>query len=121
MAMVMFGHVPMVSANITVAEYISLRAQAHQGNKGANARWRYYIIGLMDGLQAVQAPATEQGAKLHFCMPSDFPVSPKFFDSFIQEALKRYEEAGKLRPRLQTPMAVMIAVELSVAFPCPGD
>ena len=70
------------TANITVAEYMSLRAQAQQGNQGANARWRYYVIGVMDGMQSVHAPATARDADLHFCMPSDFAVSPKFFDGF---------------------------------------
>ena len=73
------------SANITVSEYMKLRAEAMTGNKGAEARWRYYIIGLMDGIQAVQAPAASAGVQLHFCMPDTMPMSPKFLDAFIRK------------------------------------
>ena len=106
------------SANITLAEYMALRAEAHTGNKGAEARWRYYIIGLMDGIQAVQAPATSAGSKLHFCMPDTLPVSPKFLDEFLQQAIGRLSAKGQLKKRTGQPMAVLVAVELKVAFPC---
>lgn len=106
------------AANITLAEYMALRAEAHTGNKGAEARWRYYIIGLMDGIQAVQAPATSAGSKLHFCMPDTLPVSPKFLDEFLQEAIGRLSAKGQLKKRTGQPMAVLVAVELKVAFPC---
>lgn len=106
------------SANITLAEYMTLRAEAKSGSKGAEARWRYYIIGLMDGIQAVQAPATSAGSKLHFCMPEDLPISPRFLDEFIQEAIGRLSAKGQLRKRVTHPMAVVVALELRNAFPC---
>ncbi len=106
------------SANITLHEYMTLRAEAKSGNKGAEARWRYYIIGLMDGIQAVQAPASAQGAKLHFCMPEDLPISPRFLDEFIQEAIGRLSAKGQLKNRIKQPMAVVVALELKSAFPC---
>lgn len=106
------------AANITLAEYMTLRAEAKSGSKGAEARWRYYIIGLMDGIQAVQAPATAQGAKLHFCMPEDLPISPRFLDEFIQEAIGRLSAKGQLKYRIKQPMAVVVALELKSAFPC---
>lgn len=106
------------SANITVAEYMNLRAEAQTGNKGADARWRYYIIGLMDGIQAVQAPAASAGVKLHFCMPNTLPISPKFLDAFIQEAIGRLSAKGILTERVGQPMALLVALELKSAFPC---
>ncbi len=113
------GLVPFpVSANITVGDYMSLRASAKTGNKGAEARWRYYIIGLMDGIQAVQAPATATGSKLHFCMPDTLPISPRFLDEFIQEAIGRLSSKGTLKDRVKQPMAVLVALELRNAFPC---
>ncbi|MEX0694117.1 MAG: hypothetical protein WD075_06720 [Rhodospirillales bacterium] len=115
-AMILFG--APAQANITLAEYMALRAEAHTGNKGAEARWRYYIIGLMDGIQAVQAPAASAGSKLHFCMPDTLPVSPKFLDEFLQEAIGRLSAKGQLNKRVGQPMAVLVAVELKVAFPC---
>jgi hypothetical protein len=72
----------------------------------------------MDGIQAVQAPATAQGAKLHFCMPEDLPVSPRFLDEFIQEAIGRLSAKGQLKNRIKQPMAVVVALELKSAFPC---
>jgi len=108
-----------VSANITVAEYMTLRAEAKTGNKGADARWRYYIIGLMDGIQAVQAPAESEGMKLHFCMPNTLPLSPRFLDAFIQEAIGRLSAKGILTERIGQPMALLVALELKSAFPCP--
>lgn len=107
------------SANITVDEYMTLRAQAKTGNKGAEARWRYYIIGLMDGIQAVQAPAAAAGTQLHFCMPDRLPLSPKFLDAFIQEAIGRRAADGALKATVGQPMAVLIALELRRAYPCP--
>ncbi len=107
------------SANITISEYMNLRAEAKTGNKGAEARWRYYIIGLMDGLQAVQAPAAAAGLRLHFCMPDTLPMSPKFLDAFIQEAIGRLSEKGILAKRINEPMALLVALELKTAFPCP--
>jgi hypothetical protein len=106
------------TANITLAEYMTLRAEAKSGSKGAEARWRYYIIGLMDGIQAVQAPATSAGAELHFCMPDDLPISPRFLDEFLQEAIGRLSAKGQLRKRIKEPMAVIVALELRNAFPC---
>ncbi|MBO6520330.1 MAG: hypothetical protein JJ900_05485 [Rhodospirillales bacterium] len=106
------------SANITVGDYMTLRASAKTGNKGAEARWRYYIIGLMDGIQAVQAPATASGSKLHFCMPDTLPISPRFLDEFIQEAIGRLSSKGVLKNRVKQPMAVLVALELKNAFPC---
>lgn len=107
------------SANITIDEYMTLRAQAKTGNKGAEARWRYYIIGLMDGIQAVQAPAAAAGTQLHFCMPDTLPLSPKFLDTFIQEAIGRRAADGSLKTTVGQPMAVLIALELRRAYPCP--
>ena len=105
-------------ANITVADYMALRAEAMAGNKGAEARWRYYIIGLMDGIQAVQAPASAAGTKLHFCMPDSLPMSPRFLDAFIQEAISQLSAKGALKDRIKQPMAVLVALELKRAFPC---
>jgi len=110
---------PPASANITIAEYMTLRAEAKTGNKSADARWRYYIIGLMDGIQAVQAPAASSGVTLHFCMPDTLPVSPKFLDAFIQEAIGRLSAKGILAERISQPMALLVALELKTAFPCP--
>ncbi len=106
------------TASITVADYMALRAEAKAGNKGAEARWRYYIIGLMDGIQAVQAPAAAAGAKLHFCMSDSLPMSPKFLDAFIEEAIARLSAKGVLKDRIEQPMAVLVALELRNAFPC---
>jgi hypothetical protein len=106
------------SANITVADYMALRAEAKAGNKGAEARWRYYIIGLMDGIQAVQAPAAAAGTKLHFCMSDTLPMSPKFLDAFIEEAIGRLSAKGVLKSRIDQPMAVLVALELRNTFPC---
>ena len=106
------------AANITVAEYMTLRAEAMSGNKGAEARWRYYVIGLMDGVQAVQAPAAAAGTALHFCMPDTLPLSPKFLDGFIQEAIGRRASDGTLRDIVKQPMAVLVAVELKRVYPC---
>lgn len=105
-------------ANITLAEYMALRAQAKAGNKGAEARWRYYIIGLMDGIQAVQAPASAAGTRLHFCMPDTLPISPRFLDEFIQEAISQLSSKGALKNRIGQPMAVLVALELKNTFPC---
>lgn len=107
-----------VSANITVADYMTLRAEAKTGDKSADARWRYYIIGLMDGIQAVQAPAEAEGVKLHFCIPVTLPISPKFLDAFIQEAIGRLSAKGLLAERISQPMALLVALELKTAFPC---
>ena len=105
-------------ANISLADYMALRAEAKAGNKGAEARWRYYIIGLMDGIQAVQAPASATGTKLHFCMPDTLPMSPRFLDEFIQEAIAQLSAKGALKNRIKQPMAVLVALELKNAFPC---
>lgn len=105
-------------ANISLAEYMALRAEATAGKRGAEARWRYYIIGLMDGIQAVQAPASAAGTQLHFCMPDTFPISPRFLDEFIQEAISRLSAKGTLKNRIKQPMAVLVALELKNAFPC---
>lgn len=109
---------PVASANITVADYLSLRQQARNGDMAAQARWRYYIIGLMDGIQAVQAPTEATGGKLFFCMPEGLPISPKFLDEFLQSAFKRLSETDQLTERITSPMAVMVALELKRAFPC---
>jgi len=106
------------SANISLGEYMALRAAAKTGNKGAEARWRYYIIGLMDGIQSVQAPASALGTKLHFCMSDDLPLSPRFLDAFIQKAIERLSAKGVLKDRIKKPMAVLVALELKNAFPC---
>lgn len=106
-------------ASITVREYMQLRADAMTGNKAAEARWRFYIIGLMDGIQAVQAPAEAAGAKLHFCMPETLPLSPKYLDEFIQGAIGRMSVDGTLKGRIDQPMAVLVALELGRTFPCP--
>lgn len=106
------------SANITVRDYMNLRAEAMTGNKAAEARWRYYIIGLMDGIQAVQAPAESAGARLQFCMPDTLPLSPKLLDAFIEEAIKRERAQGTLKARTNQPMAILVALELKRAFPC---
>ncbi len=105
-------------ANITLAEYMALRAEAKAGSKGAEARWRYYIIGLMDGIQAVQAPASAAGTQLHFCMPDTLPVSPRFLDAFIQDAIAKLSSKGVLKNRIKEPMAVLVALELKNVFPC---
>lgn len=106
-------------AGITVRDYITLRAEAMTGNKAANARWRFYVIGLMDGIQAVQAPSEAAGAKLHFCMPDTLPLSPKYLDEFIQAAIDRASSDGSLKARIDQPMAVLVALELARAYPCP--
>lgn len=105
-------------ANITVADYLSLRQQAKDGNELAQARWRFYIVGLMDGIQAVQAPTEATGGKLYFCMPDALPVSPKFLDEFIQAALQRLSDTDQLTNHITSPMAVLVALELKRAFPC---
>lgn len=106
-------------ASISVRDYMQLRADAMSGNKAAEARWRFYVIGLMDGIQAVQAPSEAAGAKLHFCMPDDLPLSPKYLDDFIQKAIGRMSLDGTLRTRIDKPMAVLVALELAETFPCP--
>lgn len=105
-------------ASVTVADYLSLRQQAKDGNEIAGARWRYYIFGLMDGIQAVQAPTEATGGKVFFCMPEELPVSPKFLDEFIQSALQRLSDTDQLTNHITSPMAVMVALELKRAFPC---
>lgn len=105
-------------ANITVADYLSLRQQAHNGDELARARWRFYIVGLMDGIQAVQAPTEASGGKVFFCMPEGLPVSPKFLDEFIQSALQRMSDTDQLTEHITSPMAVLVAIELRRAFPC---
>ena len=107
------------SANITVAEYMTLRAEAKTGDKGADARWRYYIIGLMDGIKALQAPVASAGVQLHFDMSNTLPISLKFLDAFIQETIGRLSTKGILTKRIGQPMALLIALELKTAFPCP--
>ncbi len=105
-------------ANITVADYLSLRQQAHNGDELARARWRFYIVGLMDGIQAVQAPTEASGSKVFFCMPEGLPVSPKFLDEFIQSALQRMSDTDQLTEHITSPTAVLVAIELRRAFPC---
>ena len=117
LAVLCFAPAP-ASANITVRDYMNLRAEAMTGNKAAEARWRYYIIGLMDGIQAVQAPAESAGARLQFCMPDTLPLSPKLLDAFIEAAIKRESVDGTLKARINQPMAVLVALELKRAFPC---
>lgn len=114
----MCAFAPAASANITVADYLSLRQQAKNGDMAAQARWRYYIIGLMDGIQAVQAPTEATGGSLFFCMPEGLPMSPKFLDEFLQSAFKRLSETDQLTERITSPMAVLVALELERAFPC---
>ena len=98
---------------------MTLRAEAKPGDKMADARWRYYITGLMHGIQALQAPAASAGVQLHFCMPNTLPISPKFLDAFIQEAIGGLSAKGILTERIGQPMAILIALELKTAFPCP--
>ncbi len=112
------GFVGPAKANITVADYLSLRQQAQDGNALAQARWRYYIVGLMDGIQAVQAPTEASGGKVFFCMPESLPVSPKFLDEFIQSALQRLSDTDQLTEQISSPMAVLVAIELKRSFPC---
>lgn len=105
-------------ANITVADYLSLRQQAQNGDAIAQARWKYYVTGLMDGIQAVQAPTEASGGKVFFCMQEGLPVSPKFLDDFIQSALQRLSDTDQLTENINSPMAVLVAIELKRAFPC---
>lgn len=116
---IVFMPVPQAEASISVRDYMQLRADAMSGNKAAEARWRFYVIGLMDGIQAVQAPSEAAGGKLHFCMPNDMPLSPKYLDEFIQNAIGRMSLDGTLRTRIDKPMAVLVALELAQTFPCP--
>lgn len=116
--LLVLGSVGPAKANITVADYLSLRQQAQDGNALAQARWRYYIIGLMDGIQAVQAPTEASGGKVFFCMPEGLPVSPKFLDEFIQSALQRLSDTDQLTEQISSPMAVLVAIELKRSFPC---
>lgn len=106
-------------ASISVRDYMQLRADAMSGNKAAEARWRFYVIGLMDGIQSVQAPAEAAGGKLHFCMPATLPLSPKYLDEFIQTAIDRMSGDGSLKTRIDQPMAVLVALELKKVYPCP--
>lgn len=112
------GFTGIASANITVAEYLSLRQQARDGDQIAQTRWRYYIFGLMDGVQAVQAPTEATGGSVFFCIPDGLPMSPKFLDEFLQSALKRLSDTDQLTDRITSPMAVLVALELERAFPC---
>ncbi len=116
--LLVLGSVGPAKANITVADYLSLRQQAQDGNALAQARWRYYIVGLMDGIQAVQAPTEASGGKVFFCMPEGLPVSPKFLDEFIQSALQRLSDTDRLTEQISSPMAVLVAIELKRSFPC---
>ena len=116
--LLVLGSVGPAKANITVADYLSLRQQAQVGNALAQARWRYYIVGLMDGIQAVQAPTEASGGKVFFCMPEGLPVSPKFLDEFIQSALQRLSDTDRLTEQISSPMAVLVAIELKRSFPC---
>ena len=104
-------------ANITVADYLSLRQQAHNGDEIAQAQWRFYIVGLMDGIQAVQAPTEASGGSVFFCMPESLPVSPKFLDEFIQSALQRMSDTDQLTEHITSPMAVLVAIELQTCVP----
>lgn len=112
------GFIGSAKANITVADYLSLRQQAQNGDEMAQARWQYYINGLMDGIQAVQAPTEASGGKVFFCMQEGLPVSPKFFDEFIQSALQRLSDTDQLSDNISFPMAALVAIELKRAFPC---
>ncbi len=105
-------------ANITVEEYALLRKLAADGDEGASNRWRAYVVGLMDGIQAVQAPTGAAGGRLFFCMDDKFPMSPQFLAKFLDDALKRIREAGQYEKRKAQPMAVLVALELKRAFPC---
>ena len=116
--LLVLGSVGPAKANITVADYLSLRQQAQDGNALAQARWRYYIVGLMDGIQAVQAPTEASGGKVFFCMPEGLPLSPKFLDEFIQSALQRLSDTDRLTEQISSPMAVLVAIELKRSFPC---
>ena len=116
--LLVLGSVGPAKANITVADYLSLRQQAQDGNALAQARWRYYIVGLMDGIQAVQAPTEASGGKVFFSMPEGLPVSPKFLDEFIQSALQRLSDTDRLTEQISSPMAVLVAIELKRSFPC---
>lgn len=112
------GFAGTAKANITVADYLSLRQQAQDGNAVAQSRWKYYVVGLMDGIQAVQAPTEASGGKVFFCMPEGLPMSPKFLDEFIQSALQRLSDTDQLTDQISSPMAVLVAIELKRAFPC---
>lgn len=118
MTLMMLATPHAAQANITVADYLSLRQQAHNGDEIARAQWRFYIVGLMDGIQAVQAPTEASGGKVFFCMPEGLPVSPKFLDDFIQSALQRMSDTDQLTEHITSPMAVLVAIELRRAFPC---
>ena len=122
-AVVLFGLIvgwaAPATASISVRDYMQLRADAMSGNKAAEARWRFYVIGLMDGIQAVKAPSEAAGAKLHFCIPDDLPLSPKYLDAFVQKAIDRMSLDGTLKSRIDKPMAVLVALELAHEFPCP--
>lgn len=121
MLLVMLSAPNAAQANITVADYLSLRQQAHNGDQLARAQWRFYIVGLMDGIQAVQAPTEASGGKVFFCMPEGLPISPKFIDEFIQSALQRMSDTDQLTEHITSPMAVLVAIELRRAFPCEGS
>lgn len=116
--LLILGAIGPAKANITVSDYLSLRQQAQNGDAMAQAQWRFYIIGLMDGIQAVQAPTEASGGKVFFCMPEGLPVSPKFLDEFIQSAFQRLSDTDQLTEQISSPMAVLVAIELKRSFPC---
>lgn len=116
--MFFFGIAGTAQANITVADYLSLRQQAQNGDATAQAKWQYYVTGLMDGIQAVQAPTEASGGKVFFCIPEGLPISPKFLDEFIQSAMQRLSDNDQLTQHIGSPMAVLVAIELKRAFPC---
>lgn len=107
-----------VAAAITVGDYLDLRQAAGAGDRAAEQRRRLYVIGVMDGIQAVQAPARAGGGRLHFCMDDKFPLSPAFLDQLIEEAIATLTRRSLIEQRRQQPMAVLIALELEHRFPC---
>ena len=121
LVMVFVGFVGTAHANITVADYLSLRQQAQNGDIAAQSKWQYYVTGLMDGIQAVQAPTEASGGKVFFCIPEGLPVSPKFLDEFIQSAMQRLSDNDQLTQHISSPMAVLVAIELKRTFPCERD
>jgi len=106
------------AANITIEEYALLRQLAEDGDSDALNRWRAYVVGLMDGIQAVQAPTGAAGGRLFFCMDDKFPMSPQFLAKFLGDAVARLREAGQFAARKSQPMAVLVALELKRVFPC---
>lgn len=106
------------AAAMTLGDYLVLRSAAAQGDRTAERRRRDYVIGLTDGIQAVQAPARVIGARLHFCMDDKFPFSPAVLDQLIEQAIGDLTRRGLVEKRRGQPMAVLVAMELERRFPC---